>query len=320
MFESCRICGGSAVDARHAAREMMFGMGTLFHYAECATCGSLSLTDPPESYERHYPDGYYSFSNGSQNLSERIRGYLRGKRDRAYFDFESREVLGRLLARRYEDGPLLSVSKLRVGWEARILDVGCGSGSLLHRMAAVGFKNLAGVDPFLSNEHVGKNGVWIRKRRLEELGEEKYDVVMFHHSLEHVAEPTATLRAAARLLAADGICLIRVPVVAYAWKRYKTNWVQLDPPRHMWLPTERGMRHLVESVGLVVKRITYDSDAFQFWGSELCARGLPFAGLTKRNLGNRFRSADVKKFREQAASLNKEGNGDQAAFFLKRPA
>jgi SAM-dependent methyltransferase len=316
MGALCRVCGGNAASAKYEAREMMFGIGARFQYAECSACASLSLLDPPGDYGAYYPNGYYSFSNGNETLKGRVKDYLRGKRDNSYF--RSRDLVGRFLARRYEDGPLLSVSKLGVGRDARILDVGCGSGNLLHRMAAVGFKNLAGVDPFLSDEMARKNGIWIRKCRLEDLEKEKYEAVMFHHSLEHIAEPTRTLRMAAELLTPSGICLIRLPVVAYAWEEYKANWVQLDPPRHMWLPTAKGMNALANSAGFVVERVSYDSTEFQFWGSELCLRGLPFNGVMQRDLGALFRREEIERFRKQAASLNRKGRGDQAAFFLRR--
>ncbi len=96
-----------------------------------------------------------------------MKNFLIPKRDWAYFGGGG--VLGRFLTRRYEEGVLLSVSKLTVEREARILDVGCGRGKLLHRMAVLGLKNLSGVAPFLSHEVGDGNGVRIRKCRLEDL-------------------------------------------------------------------------------------------------------------------------------------------------------
>src|SRR5207253_2010392 len=251
----CGICGGGQANGDYEAREMMYGLRTPFHYAECKRCGALWLTDPPKDFRAHYPKEYYSFSNEVSGPWEWVKNFLRAKRDSAYFG--DGNVLGRFLARRYEEVAILSISKLSLGRDARILDVGCGNGKLLHRMAAVGFKNLAGLDPFLSNEVNYRNGLRIQKCRLEDFVAEKFDVVMFHHSLEHVADPVGTLRAAMRVLLPGGMCLVRLPVVAHAWERYRTNWVQLDPPRHMWVPTERAMRTLAESFGLSLERIEY---------------------------------------------------------------
>ncbi len=293
---------------------MMFGLRTPFHYAQCAGCGSLWLTDPPSEFGAYYPSHYYSLADGLGGAKERVKKYLVAKRDRAYFG--DRGILGRFLARRYKDCALLSVSKLGMGRDARILDVGCGSGKLLHQMAAIGFRNLSGVDPFLLSEVKNGNGVRIRKCRLEDLAGEKFDVVMFHHSLEHAADPKNTLRTAGLLLALGGKCLVRLPVVAHAWEQYGTNWVQLDPPRHMWLPTERAMRVLGESSGFRVEQVEYDSTEFQFWGSELYARDVPLAGVDPRNLTGLFRKSEIARFRERAARLNRDGLGDSAVCVL----
>jgi len=312
----CRICGACRTSGTYLAREMMFALGTAFHYAQCVGCGSLWLTDPPADFSVHYPREYYSFGNGSKGARERLTDFLRARRDWSYFGRGG--VLGRFLARQYQEGGLLSISKLNVRRDARILDVGCGSGKLLHRMAAVGFKNLAGVDPFLSNEISNGNGLRVRKCRLEDVTNEKYDLVMFHHSLEHVANPKGTLRTAAQLLAPGGKCLVRLPVVADAWEKYGTGWVQLDPPRHIWVPTEGAMRILAESVGLRVQSVEHDSTGFQFWGSELCRLGLRLESATPLRLARQFGLRGLREFRQRAWVLNRNKRGDQAAFLLER--
>jgi SAM-dependent methyltransferase len=293
---------------------MMFGLRTQFHYAQCAGCGSLWLTDPPEDFTVYYPKEYYSFASPQGGAKERIKHYLKAKRDAAYFG--SGGLLGRFLARHFEDGALLSVSRLSVARGARVLDVGCGSGKLLHRMAALGFTNLSGVDPFLSRNTDNGNGVKIRRAHVEDVADGKYDLVMFHHSLEHVADPRGTLRTAARLLAPRGKCLVRLPVLGEAWEEYGTNWVQLSPPRHMWIPTEKAMMLLAESTGLKVEKVEYDSTPIQFWGSELCKKDIPLNTADPHNMRGRLRIREMKELRRRVASLNHDGRGDQAVFVL----
>jgi SAM-dependent methyltransferase len=269
--------------------------------------------DPPPDLGTYYPKNYYSFATGGNRARQLVTGFLCARRDRSYYGHGG--VLGRALARLYPEGSLISVARLNVGWEARILDVGCGGGNLLRRMAAIGYKNLAGVDPLLPNDISTGEGPRVRRDRLEALTDEKYDLVMFHHSLEHMGDPKTALRAAARLLPPGGRCLVRLPVVAHAWEKYGTNWVQLDPPRHIWLPTEGAMRTLAESAGLSVERVEYDSTDYQFWGSELNTRDVP-VGVNPRNLARLFRKAEIARFRERAAALNRDGRGDQAVFRL----
>jgi SAM-dependent methyltransferase len=312
---ACRVCGGQTKES-YEAREMMYGLRTRFLYAQCAGCGSLSLTDPPADFAPYYSDKYYSFEDTEGGAKGRIKRAMRARRDAVYFG--SGGPLGRLLARRFEDGALLSVSKLNVSLAARILDVGCGCGKLLHQMAALGFTNLSGVDPFLPIETSNTNGVTIMRAHLENVTGEKYDLVMFHHSLEHVADPKATLRAAARVLARDGRCLVRLPMLGAAWEEYGTNWVQLSPPRHMWIPTEKAMSLLAGYTGWKVEKVEYDSTELQFWASELYRRDIPFRDVDARRLKRHFRPAEIAQFRSKALDLNRSHRGDQAAFILRR--
>jgi len=295
---------------------MMYGLRTQFHYAQCAECGSLCLTDPPTDYSQYYSGEYYSFKQVQGDAREIILNFLRPTRDAAYFG--NAGWWGRFLARHFEERSLLSVSKLKVAREARILDAGCGSGQLLHRMSAFGFTNLSGVDPFLAHDIMNGNGVTIRKAYLEEVTDGEYDLVMFHHSLEHVVDPRRTLRSAGRLLASRGKCMVRLPVMGRAWELYGTNWVQLDPPRHTWIPTEKAMTLLAESAGLRVEHVEYDSTAFQFWGSELREKDIPLIRGGVHGLRELRFAGKMKKFRSSAEALNLAGCGDQAAFLLSR--
>jgi SAM-dependent methyltransferase len=310
----CGVCEGAQVSGIHEAREMMYGLRTRFHYAQCARCGSLWLLDPPADFAPYYPRKYYSFANLDGGPKRQIKRYLRAKRDAAYFGQGG--LLGRFLAQHFEDGALLSVSRLSVARNARILDVGCGSGGLLQRMTAFGFTCLWGVDPFLPPETSNGNGVKITRARLEDATDRKYDLVMFHHSLEHVADPKSTLRTVARLLAPQGKCLVRLPVLAQAWEQYGTNWVQLSPPRHMWIPTEKAMMLLADSTGLKVEQVEYDSTPFQFWGSELCQKDVPLNTADPLNLKGRLRVREMNELRKRTQALNRDGRGDQAVFLL----
>lgn len=63
--------------------------------------------------------------------------------------------------------------------------------------------------------------------------EGEFDLIMFHHSLEHMSEQRGVLARVRKLLATGGWCLIRLPVVPNdAWQEFRENWVQLDAPRH----------------------------------------------------------------------------------------
>jgi cyclopropane fatty-acyl-phospholipid synthase-like methyltransferase len=53
--------------------------------------------------------------------------------------------------------------------ESKILDVGCGAGELLLRLAEETFSDLTGLDPLIEGDILYKNGVKILKKELAEL-------------------------------------------------------------------------------------------------------------------------------------------------------
>jgi SAM-dependent methyltransferase len=316
----CTVCCNPKGNAIHIAREMMFGLRTEFHYSECASCGSLQLLDPPRDLGPYYPQDYYSYSDPKElnGFKGALIKRLRAKRDRSYFGAHS--WLGRLLAERYNNAAVRATSRLKVHQNSRILDVGCGSGSLLLRLRDVGFENVMGIDPFISHDIRYANGVCIKKCFLTDVQDKQWDAVMFHHSLEHLPDPGATLDLVNRLLPAAGQCLVRAPVVSWAWKHYRTSWRGVDAPRHIWLPTEKGMSILAGSSGFRLTNVEYDSDEDQFWLSELYSRDHAYVevGLCESKLRAFFTRRQLAAFRDEAKALNERGCGDTAAFFLEK--
>ncbi len=144
-----------------------------------------------------------------------------------------------------------------------------------------------------------------------------------HHSFEHLPDPHAALKQIIRLIGDTGRCLIRLPVVNFAWEKYGTDWVQMDPPRHLFLYTEKAFLHLAEKSGMTVEHVQYDSGPFQFWGSELYRRDIPL--LDERSPwvdpgSSLFTAEQMARWTAEAEELNRTGRGDMAAFYLrKRP-
>ena len=310
-FSPCPCCATTRVAVSWRAREMMFGTREAFDYLECAECGTLRIARIPNDLSAFYPSAYYSFSpppvrSGIRERMRRVRnrGAIRGDR-----------LTGRILSRLMpypERGVGEWVRLSGVGPESRVLDVGCGAGLLLVDFGDAGFRNLLGVDPFLPASMRHPNGVEVRRAALEEV-EGSFDLIMLHHVLEHVASPLEMLEAVAARLAPGGRALVRLPTVSSeAWERYRERWVQLDPPRHLFVPSRAGMEALVRRAGLEVAECRDDSTDFQFTASEGYLEDIP---LREQPLTGRWEAA---RLRRVAEALNREGRGDQVAYYLRR--
>ncbi len=317
----CRICDNSAGNKEHTVREMMYGTGEAFVYLECAACGCLQLVQVPERMDRYYPQDYLSF--GATDAGNPLKRMLKRKRNE-YAVFHT-GLLGRMVHGFYRDAffsiDIVKDLNLRRDW--RILDVGCGNGrSLLYPLRELGCRNLHGVDAFIA-ANVDDGPVHIRKGFIHELPEaEPFDLIVLSHTLEHVPDQRQTLEKAGRLLARDGVCLVRIPVKSdYIWQRYGVHWIQIDAPRHLFIHTLQSMEILTRQAGLRIRDTVFDSTAMQFWGSEQYLQGIAYTAPNSYVVAPRksiFSAGEMRRFQEMARDLNLRQQGDQAAFHLIR--
>jgi len=207
-----------------------------------------------------------------------------------------------------------------IGRNARILDVGSGAGHLLYHLMGLGFRNLQGVDPFITRDVQIPGGPVIHKAEIAAIKGE-FDVIVMNHSLEHMPKPHAVFHELERLLAPDGWLVIRTPVATGAvWKRYGVDWVQLDAPRHRFIHTPRSIGVLAQGADLSVESVVYDSTEFQFWGSEQYRLDIPLedARSYKRSPSSSpFSVSQIADFARWARDMNRSGEGDQACFYLR---
>lgn len=208
--------------------------------------------------------------------------------------------------------PLAALRGRGVRRDARIADVGGGAGFLAGTLHRVGFSNVTVVDPYLEAERTTA-GIRFLKRELREVSE-TFDLIMYHHAFEHIVDPHRELRAVRDRLAPNGLVLLRVPVVPCdAFARYGTDWVQLDAPRHMTIPSPQGIDLLARRVGLTVVASGRDSSDLQFWGSEAYRRGISLHDAPRPT------GAARRQLLREADRLNEKGTGDQGWFLLRVP-
>jgi len=294
-MHTCKICGNSKNNKLFVLREMMFGLKEEFNYFECSNCGCLQIEEVPSNLAKYYTEEYYI---GTEKLPQLPPPIKLGEPVQHWL-----ELAG-------------------INFDSKILDVGSGRGHMLLELNKVGYSNLTGVDPFIDEDLFPKPEIKILNRDLEQV-EGAYDFIMMHHSFEHMSDPIAILKEAYRLLKPNQLLLIRIPVAqSYAWKKYGVDWVQLDPPRHLFLFTEKSMKLLAEKVGFSIENIIYDSIGFQFYGSELFKRDMNLVGACQTLFENPadfvFSQQELQQFEDDAVTLNQKGEGDMACFFLRK--
>jgi SAM-dependent methyltransferase len=108
-----------------------------------------------------------------------------------------------------------SIAEVVPDRDARILDVGCANGGLLHALKEIGFQNLTGLDPspVCARNTRRVAGVRGEAGTLSELpvGFGPFDCIILSHVLEHVQDLNESIRAVRGLLADGGIVFLEVP-------------------------------------------------------------------------------------------------------------
>ena len=286
----CPACHAPTVASRrYVVTEYMFDTGEAFHYEPCGGCDSRIIADPPADLARYYPRSYMG-GNGR------------------------RDALLRVLRRLGMDARVRALARLRAAPDDRVLDVGCGSGDFLRLLAARGFRDLTGVDPFLPFDSRADGPCRFIKGQLADLRGELFGVVTLHHVIEHAPDTRAFLADAAAVLAPGGRLLVRTPLVdSWAALQYGARWFQHDAPRHLVLLTSDGLVRAAAAAGLRLTESWRDEGRWQAWSGAVLAAGKnPFRHTGLATTIGRFRYSAAARRR------NRAGTGDQGCFVFTR--
>jgi SAM-dependent methyltransferase len=144
----------------------------------------------------------------------------------------------------------------------RLLDVGCGSGSLLARYQALGW-SVRGVEMNArACAACRERGLQVHQGTVFDapLKPRQFDVILLNHVIEHVLDPIAVLARAGEFLAPGGRLIVVTPNIdGIGFSLYGSCWYPLDAPRHVVLFSPRTMRRLGDEAALVTRRVETQS-------------------------------------------------------------
>jgi len=253
----CPVCGAKEGRARYGIE------GWPSPLVVCPDCGLGRLAELPGAAELAglYPDAYYGDP---------------GTKFRPLLESLVRRIGARHIA--------FLARGLRPG--ARVLDVGCGRGVLLSRLADLGFE-VHGVELSAAAARGADPRAHIRiAPDLAGAGypDAFFDEIVIWHVLEHLRDPRGTLLEAHRLLRPGGRVVVAVPNFASAQARWAdAAWFHLDLPRHLFHFPLPALRRLIEATGFACEsehHFSLRQNPFGWIQSSLNRRGdLPRNGL-----------------------------------------
>lgn len=209
-----------------------------FELVRCESCGLVRTAPRPIDLGRWYARNYYG--GGNRKFSGFVENLTR------------RFAVGR--ARRIAG--LASPAAGRI----RVLDIGCGRGSLLRAFASIGHE-CHGVE---RGEFPGstEGGYTLHVGDLREIAfpERHFDVVVLWHVLEHLDDPGGVLREVARIVRPGGAVVVEVPNLdSFQARWFGRHWFHLDLPRHLVHYTPTTLDEALAGAGLRTVRMATGS-------------------------------------------------------------
>jgi 2-polyprenyl-3-methyl-5-hydroxy-6-metoxy-1,4-benzoquinol methylase len=245
----CVVCGSEGRQLYEGVPDLMLGIAGRWRVVRCLgpECGTLWLDPAP--LQEDLPNAYQNYL--THDSGRPLLGVAR-RRDRVraavlaqWLGYPAKvTVLDRLLARVAGWIPPLRQSVQRevmfVPYRpgGRLLEIGCGNGRQLERLAQAGWQ-VQGVDFDPRAVQTARSlGLPVALGDLAAQGfaAESFDAIVSSHVIEHVPDPVALLRECRRLLKPDGILVVMTPnAEAFGHRLYSAAWVGLDPPRHLYV-------------------------------------------------------------------------------------
>lgn len=255
----CNNCGSAKYDVVTEGRDHEYPHTTSapFRFVRCE-CGLVYLNPRPATSEldRIYPSDYYAYQI-IQQRQHQAKG--KGSLLRRYMDARAIERLRNYTRLITGGGPF------------RILDIGCGDGTVLNqwKRAFDGEVETHGVEMSESAAKIATaQGHKVMPKRIEEcnLDPNSYDLIFSFHVVEHVEDPLSFMRAIHGALKPSGYLLIETPnvdTVDFRWFRER-HWGAYHFPRHWNLYDEKSFEALAQKSGFEVVRVDYLPSAV-FW-------------------------------------------------------
>jgi 2-polyprenyl-3-methyl-5-hydroxy-6-metoxy-1,4-benzoquinol methylase len=264
-LERCVVCDCEALEPLYD--DLRAHDVGLWRLDRCSACGSALLNPRPtvEAIGKAYRGNYRPYKR------RRARPLPKGRRARLRY-----AATNAYLRRRWgytglhARAPLTAVAMAMPGMrraadrlvrfvpapptaDARLLDVGCGSGTYLKLMRDLGWQ-VRGVELDEGAVRTARKAkLDVRQGTMDDLDPDVdglFDVITVGHVIEHTHDPIAALTAARRVLEPGGMLWIGTPNLGSLGARlFRARWRALEPPRHLVIFTGEALTVALHRAG-----------------------------------------------------------------------
>ena len=224
-------------------RDNLHDLPGYFNVVRCKSCGIMRTNPRPTQscIGFYYPESYGPYLSSKVSLNHKPKMWKRSLRR------------------------LLKINDIRIPTikTGRMLEIGCSSGSYMHRMAVQNW-DVEGIEfsPFAAmNARSFGFKVHIGSVESAPDPEYQYDIVVGWMVLEHLHEPVKVLKKLKRWTKPNGWIAISVPNAAsLEFKIFKDLWYALQLPTHLYHFTPDTIKKLFEYSGWNVEKVLHQQN------------------------------------------------------------
>jgi len=247
---SCNLCGSKKNKIfLNAVKDNVYNIPGIFQMKQCLNCGLVFLSPRPLESEiaNLYPEEY-----GPYHIGKSTKKYVKLK--------QVLKKLGLLqIARALIDGRSAFIPKLPPG--AKILEIGCSNGFFLESLKEHGW-NLHGVE---INDDAAryareKRKINVKTDTLEsaQFASNYFDCVFAFMLIEHLSDPTHTLREIHRILKPGGYFVFStINIDCAEFKIFKHKWYPLSIPQHLYFFTPKTLDLYLQKTNMKLEKVFY---------------------------------------------------------------
>lgn len=262
----CPLCGAQGDMVHQGLKDVIYGAPGEWGFRSCPNreCGLIWLDPVPHRDDLARAYANYYTQEATSDLGEleiRVPGgwlgreylgrrfnYPQNAKGLAALRLSTLMPLFPRLAAKLED----FVGHLSYQPGGTLLEIGCGNGSFMHSMRALGWK-VTGVetDPRAATIALAA-GLEVHQGDLStiDLPTGSFSAVVMRHVVEHLTDPVATLARCHSLLRPAGRLVITTPnPQGLGYRIFRRAWRGFEPPRHLHLFGPASIRLCLEKAG-----------------------------------------------------------------------
>ena len=309
----CYLCGAHGRLLYQGLKDRLFGVSGMWDLKQCAApeCGLVWLDPMPveEDVGRLYTNYFTHVPDVSAKKQRNLKSRLKNSTLAYAFDYPERipegwvRVFGKMLSKSHFIQERLgrSIMWLNGRWRGRLLDIGCGNGRFLAQMRKLGWSCVGfEPDPVAAEVARKRHRLEVYHGLLRETGLQKgaFDIITMSHVIEHLPDPSRTLKICHQLLKENGLVVIATPNISSLGHRiFQSAWRGIEPPRHLFLFSVASLRNLARSAGFEIKKIWTSANSAQvMWARSRLIKKEGFCSFDLTDLPHRYTKVEGNLF------------------------